>query len=177
MSRSRIGFMVKVAIFSAIAFLLQVAGGMLPKVSGFLEIEISDLPAIIMAFALGPWAGVLVELIKNLLHLFISTTGFVGELANFIMNGCFVFVCGYVYKREKTRQNAVLSLILATIILVIAGIFANLYIMIPLYMSDAAFADKLRLVLFTIAPFNFIRGSILSVISILIYKRISGLIK
>lgn len=177
MNKSRIDFMVKVAVFSAIAFVLQVIGGMLPKVSGFLEIEISDLPAIIMAFALGPWAGVLVELIKNLLHMTMSTTGLVGELANFLMNGCFVFVCGYVYRREKTRKNAVLSLILATIILVIAGIFANLYIMIPLYMPGAPFVDKLRLVLFTIAPFNFFRGGILSIITLLIYKRISGFLK
>lgn len=177
MNKSRINFMVKVAVFSAIAFLLQVAGGMLPKVSGFLEIEISDLPAIIMSFALGPWAGVLVELIKNLLHMTMSTTGLVGELANFLMNGCFVFVCGYFYSKEKTRKNAVLSLIVATITLVIAGIFANLYIMIPLYMPNAPFVDKLRLVLFTIAPFNFVRGSVLSFITLLIYKRISGFIK
>ncbi len=168
---------VNVGVFAAIAFLLQILGGAIPKVGGFLELEISDLPAIIIAFAMGPWAGVAVELVKNLLHTFITTTGFVGEFANFIINGCFVFVCGSIYMKNKTKNNAIMSLIFATLVLVIVGIFVNLYIMIPLFMPNESFATKLELVLLTIAPFNLIRGSILSAITILIYKRISGLIK
>lgn len=177
MYKSRINMIVKVGVFAAIAFILQILGGVIPKVSGFLEVEFSDLPAIIISFAMGPLAGVLVELIKNLLHSFMTTTGFVGEFANFIVNGCFVFTCGYIYKKNKTKGGAIISLTLATVVLVIAGIFVNFYVMIPLYMPQASVIEKLKLVLFTIAPFNFVRGSVLSVITILIYKRISGLIK
>ncbi len=131
----------------------------------------------IIAFALGPVAGVAVEFIKNLLHCTMTSTGFVGELANFVMNGCFVFVCGAVYKRKKTRANAVLALTMATIVLVIVGMLANMYIMLPLYMPDADFATKFKLVMYTIAPFNLVRGTVLSVITMLIYKKISGLVK
>ncbi len=178
MKTNRINFIVKVGAFSAIAFLLQVLGSMMGiKVAGFLEVEVSDLPAMIIAFAQGPLAGVLTELIKNLLHLTITSTGGVGELANFVINGCFVFVCGLVYGRKKTKANAAIALCLATLTLVIAGIFVNILIMLPLYMPQADFAARLKLALYTIAPFNLVRGSVLSVITMLIYKKISGLLK
>ena len=92
--------MVMVAVFSAISFALQMIAPF-PKVGGFLEIEFSDLPALIRAFAYGPVAGLLTELIKNLLHLTVSTTGFVGELANFVVNGIFVMVAGLIYMKHK----------------------------------------------------------------------------
>lgn len=178
MNKYRINYIVKVGAFAAIAFVLQVIGSMMSiKVAGFLEVEISDLPAMIIAFSLGPVAGVLVELIKNILHSAMTSTGFVGELANFVINGCFVFVCGVIYGRRKTKKNAILALSCATVVMAIAGIFANMYIMLPLYMPMAAFEDKLQLALCTIAPFNLVRGAVLSLITILIYKRISGLIK
>lgn len=178
MNKNRINYMVKIGAFAAIAFVLQVIGSMMSiKVAGFLEVEFSDIPAMIIAFAMGPVAGVMVELIKNLLHLTITSTGFVGELANFVVNGIFVFVCGAVYSKSKTKKNAIVSLCTATAALVIAGVFVNLYIMLPLYMPAASQAERLNLALFTIAPFNLCRGTVLSVITILIYKRISGIIK
>ncbi len=174
----RIDFMVKVGMFSAAAFVLQFIGSMLQiKVAGFLEVEISDLPAIILALALGPWAGVLVELIKNILHTTMTSTGFVGEFANFVINGSAVFVCGLVYGRNKSKKGAVMSLAAMTITLVLVGFAANIYIMLPLYMKDADFAARLGLAVSTIAPFNFCRGAVLSVITMIIYKKISRLIK
>ena len=167
----------KVGVFSAIAFVLQLMGRFIPKVGGFLEIEFSDLPAIIISFAEGPLAGVLVELIKNLLHLVISTSGFVGEFANFVVNGAFVFTLGAIYKHKKTKKNAVISLLVSTCVLAIAAFFINLYIMLPLYMGDADFATKLNIVAFTITPFNIVRGLVLSAITMLIYKKISRIIK
>lgn len=178
MKNNRVNFVVKVGTFAAIAFVLQVIGSMMSiKVAGFLEVEISDLPAMIIALALGPWAGVAVEFIKNLLHCTMTSTGFVGEFANFVMNGCFVLVCGAVYHRKKTRRNAVFALALATAALVVVGVFANTFIMLPLYMPEVDFAARLKLAMATIAPFNMVRGAALSVITILIYKKISGLIK
>lgn len=178
MRNNRINFIVKVGVFSAAAFILQMIGSIMQlKVAGFLEMEISDLPAIIMAFALGPWAGVLVELIKNLLHIAFTSTGGVGEFANFIMNGSSVLICGLVYAHNKTKKNAVVALILSVITMVIVGIAANFYIMLPLYMHDADFNTKLSLTLFTIAPFNLCKSTAVSVISILVYKKISRLIK
>ncbi|MEE0943831.1 MAG: ECF transporter S component [Clostridia bacterium] len=169
---------VSVGVFSAIAFVLQVIGSVMGlKVSGFLEIEISDLPALIMALALGPVAGVFTEFIKNLLHSTMTSTGFVGEVANFVMNGTLCAVAGFIYKQNKSRRGAVIALVVATFAMAIAGVFANLFIMLPLYMPTAPFDTKLNLVLFTILPFNIVRGLALSLITFLIYKRISPIIK
>ena len=169
---------VSVGVFSAIAFVLQVIGSVMGlKVAGFLEIEISDLPALIMALAFGPVAGVFTEFIKNLLHCTMTSTGFVGEVANFVMNGTLCAVAGLVYKHNKTRKGAVIALVVATFAMAIAGVIANLFIMLPLYMPTAPFDTKLNLVLFTILPFNIVRGLTLSLITFLIYKRISPIIK
>lgn len=178
MGKKKIEFIAKVGVFSAIAFVLQVIGSMMSiKVAGFLEVEFSDLPAMIIALALGPFAGVCVEFIKNLLHCTMTSTGFVGEFANFVINGIFVFVLGFMYRRKRTKKGAIIALIIATLSLVIAGIFVNIFVMLPLYMSDADFVTRLNLALSTIAPFNFVRGSALSVITVLIYKKISGFLK
>ncbi len=169
---------VSIGVFSAIAFVLQVIGSMMNlTVGGFLEIEISDLPALIMALAFGPVAGIFTELVKNLLHCTMTSTGFVGELANFVINGTLCAVAGLFYKRNKTRKGAVIALLFATLAMAVAGILANLFIMLPLYMPTAPFHVKWNLVLFTILPFNVVRGLALSLITFVIYKKISPIIK
>ena len=99
---NKTNYLVKIGVLSAIAFVLQFMGGLLPKVSGFLEIEISDFPAVIGALSLGPVAGFLIELIKNVIHLTVSTTGYVGEFANLIVNVAFAFV--------KFKRDCVLAI-------------------------------------------------------------------
>ena len=169
---------VSVGIFSAIAFLLQLLGSMMGiKVSGFLEIEISDLPALIVALAYGPLAGVLTEFIKNLLHCAVTSTGFVGEFSNFVINGTMCLAAGLVYKYNKSFKGALIALLVGTLTMSFVGIFSNLYIMLPLYMPTAEIGFKMKLVLGTILPFNIIKGMVLSVITVLVYKKISKLIK
>ena len=147
------------------------------KVAGFLEIEFSDLPAVIGALSYGPLAGVIIEFIKNLLHTSITSTGFVGEFANFVMNGMFVLVIGAVYKYNKTKKGAYIALSLGVLAMAIGGCIANLYIMLPLYMSSAPFIAKLNLVLYTITPFNIVKGIVTGIITLAIYKRISPILK
>lgn len=178
MKINRANFVVKVGVFSAMAFVLQLIGSLMNiTIAGFLEVEISDLPAIIISLALGPVAGVAVELIKNLLHCMVTSTGFVGELANFVVNGTFVFACGVLYKFNKTKKGAIISLGVSTLIMGVASIFSNLFIMLPLYMASAPFSTKMNLTLYTILPFNLVRGAALSLITIFIYKRLSRIIK
>lgn len=177
-SFSKTRLFVFVGVFSAMAFLLQMLGSMMGlKVGGFLEIEFSDLPALIIAFAYGPVAGVLCELIKNLLHCLMTSTGYVGELANFVINGTFCFVAGLIYKYNKSFKGAIIALIFATLAMSFAGILANLYIMLPLYMPAAPFSVKMDLVIWTILPFNLVKGAVISVITLFIYKKISPLLK
>lgn len=177
MNRIRTKKLVMTGVFSAIAFALQMIAPF-PKVGNFLEIEISDLPALILAFAYGPVAGIVCELMKNILHgLMFTSTGYVGELANFVINGIFVGVAGLIYMRRKTFKMAVVSLIAATLAMAVAGIFVNLYIMLPLYMPNAPISETMPLVLGIILPFNLVKGAGISVITMLIYKRISPIIK
>ena len=167
-----------IGMLSAFAFLLQVLGSVMSlKVAGFLEIEFSDLPAVIGALAYGPIVGVLIEFIKNLLHLSITSTGFVGEFANFVMNGMYVFAIGMFYKFNKTKSGAYIALLMGVLAMAIGGAVANLYIMLPLYMSSAPFVAKLNLVLYTITPFNIVKGIVIGLITLAIYKRISPFLK
>ncbi len=178
MGKKRIDFITKVGVFSAIAFVLQMMGNLFPKVGGFLEIEFSDLPALIMSLALGPWAGVAVEFIKNLLHaITMNSTGFVGDLANFVINGIFVFVCGAIYQKNRTKKGAIVALLISTVVLVISAFFVNLFVMLPLYLGHLPFEARLEIDLLTIAPFNLARGIALSLITIFIYKKISRFLK
>lgn len=177
MNKTKTNYLIKVGLLSAIAFILQAIGSMMSlKVAGFLEIEFSDLPAIIGTLSLGPVAGVLIELIKNLIHLPMSSTGFVGEFANFVVNGTFVFVIGVFYALNKTKKGAVVALLLGCIIMPVAAALVNYFIMLPLYMSAASSAVKLNLVLTTITPFNFVRAIVLSLITLFCYKRISPIL-
>ncbi len=166
---------VSVGIFSAISFILQL---IVPyKVSGFLDIEISDLPPLILSLAYGPLWGVLAELIKNVLHCFASSTGFVGELANFTINGILCLVSGLVYKYHKNIKGAIAALLCGVAAMVIAGAFANRFIMLPLYMQGADAKTYIDIILTVIVPFNIAKGLILSLITFLVYKKVSKVIK
>lgn len=168
----------KIGMLAAAAFILQVIGTYLGiKVGGFLDVEISDLPALIGALALGPGAGVTIELVKNILHCFMTSTGFVGEAANFIVNGVFVFTAGMVYKSNKTKKTALIGLVLGTLAMSIAGIFANMFLLLPLYVPDWPAAQRFKTVFTLITPFNICKGAVLAVITTVIYKKISPILK
>lgn len=182
MLNKKTNFIAKVGMLSAAAFILQMIGSFIGlKVGGFLEIEFSDLPAIVGTLALGPIAGVAIELVKNALHLFMTSTGGVGELANFFVNGVFVFAIGIIYKFNKTKKGALIALFSGTVLMTLSAVFTNLYIMLPLYESFMpslnSFEGKINLVLTLITPFNFIRGLTLSLITLVIYKKISPVLK
>lgn len=173
---NKTNYLVKIGVLSAIAFVLQFTGNMLPKVAGFLEIEFSDFPAIIGALSLGPLAGFMIELIKNVIHLTMSTTGYVGEFANLIVNGSFVLVVGLFYKFNKTKKGAIIALILGSVVMPLSAAAVNYFIMLPLFMPSASAAVKLGLVASTITPFNFVRAVVLSFITIFSYKRLSPIL-
>ena len=175
MKRTR--FMAVCAMLSAMAVVLQLMAAVIPKVGGFLDIEFSDLPAIIGTLALGPLCGVLIELINNVVHCAFTTTGFVGELANFVVNGTFVLVLGLIYKAHKTKKTAIAGFAAATIVYTLAAMAANYFLMFPLYMPDAPKNVIWAMILSTVTPFNIVKGIVLSVITLLIYKKLSPIIK
>lgn len=175
MKRTRVT--VTCAMLSAMAVVLQLMGYVIPKVAGFLDVEFSDLPAIIGTLALGPLCGVAIEAIKNVVHCAFTTTGFVGELANFVVNGTFVLVLGLIYRAHKTKKTAIIGFVAATVCYSLAAMASNFFLMFPLYMPGASANDMLSIILTVVTPFNIAKGAALSVITLLIYKKLSPVIK
>lgn len=187
--------MVKISVLSVIAFLLMFFDIPLVFIAPpFLKIDISDLPAVLGAFAMGPMAGVIIELLKNILNVAIegSGTAMVGEFSNFVVGAVFVGVAGAVYQRKKTLKNAIIGLVLGTIAMTVIMAFANYYVMFPFYAKlfglpleeiikmgtaiNAGIVDLKTMMVYAVVPFNLIKGVLISALSILIYKRVSPIL-
>lgn len=179
------------AMLSAIAFVLMFLEFSVPVMPPFIKMDLSDLPELIGAFAIGPVSGVIICLIKNLLHLLISTTGGVGELSNFLLGACFVFPAGLIYHKWKGKKSAVAGALLGAVLMAVVSIFSNYYIVYPFYYNFmekevilAAYQAIIPevqdiwqcLVVFN-APFTLVKGLFCVVITVLIYKHISPFLK
>ena len=105
------------ALLSAIAFILQYIEIPIPLMPPFIKFDFSDLPALLAAFSLGPVYGVVTELIKNLVHLPVSSSAMIGELLNFILGAAFVFTAGLIYKNDKTRRGAILASVIGAVVM------------------------------------------------------------
>ena len=179
------------ALLSAVAFVLAFLEFPVPLSPSFARMDLSDLPALIGAFAFGPAAGVLIELIKNLLQMTTTATGGVGELANFLMGGSFVFTAGLIYKLHKTKTAAWLAGIVGSIVMGIAAALTNYYILLPLFEQFmpleqliASFEEyipfihsKKDIVLYNAFPFNLLKGLVITVVTMVSYKRLRPILK
>ncbi len=196
MQRKQIERMAVIAMLSAIAFILMFFEFPLAFIAPpFYKLDFSDIPALIGGFAYGPVAGVLIEFIKNLLNLIIegTTTGAVGELANFITGCSLILPAALIYKHKRNIKGALIGLVAGTLALATAGSMMNFFVMIPLYsaampevgmqgiiaMGSAIvpfIKDLKTFVLFAVAPFNLLKGVICSILTFLLYKRVSGIL-
>ncbi|MBZ2174871.1 ECF transporter S component [Schnuerera sp. xch1] len=186
--------LVKVSILGAIAFLLMLFEFPLWFAPVFLELDFSDVPALIGSFAVGPVAGILVQLVKNILNLVLqgTDTAGVGELANFAVGSMFAFTAGLVYHRKKTFKNAIIGMIIGIITMTISISLVNYYVMIPLYaklfgwpleqivaMGTAVnkyVVDFKTLILFAVVPFNIVKGILVTLATTLLYKKVSPIL-
>ena len=180
------------AIMSAMSVILMRLGFPLPFFPPFLKLDISDIPAAVTAFAIGPLWGAAVVLIRNLVHAFSSQTGFVGELSNFLIGAMFVLPLGFMYQKNRTKKGAVIGLAASVICMAIAGYFVNMYITLPFYsnvmkmpleqvvqMSQSANSNITglqTLLFYGITPFNLFKGALVSVLTFLIYKPLSPML-
>lgn len=190
--RMATNYLVKIAVLGALARVVMLLEFPLPFLPSFLKLDFSDLVTLIGSLAMGPVAGVLIELVKCLIHLLNSTTGGVGDIANFIVGSAYVWVAGFYYQRHKTRGGAVVGLGLGMVMMIVAGALVNYFITIPLYglvlgwstemivgMGTAlipAIHNKLTLILFAFCPFNLIKGAVLTVLAIPLYKPVSPIL-
>ncbi|MGI6560394.1 MAG: ECF transporter S component [Saccharofermentanales bacterium] len=190
---SRTRWIAKTGILSAIAIILMYLEFNIPLMPVFLKFDFAEVAALLGAFSMGPWTGVIIEFIKNLSHLPFSHTSYVGEMANFIVCGSFVFAAGFIYQRNKTKQNALMGLTVGTIVMTIFGILVNYYINLPFYASamgidldaiigmsqavgNTLVTDMKSLLVFVFAPFNIFKGIVISTIVMLIYKKLSPIL-
>ena len=190
-SIQNVGMLTMTAVLSVIAFVLAFFEFPVPLSPSFARMDLSDLPALIGAFAYGPAAGILIELVKNALQLLTSSTGGIGELANFIMGGSFVAAAGLIYKFHKTKKMAMIACLMASVVMGIVAAIVNYFILLPVFEAFmpldqliASFGEfipfiktKLDVVLFNAFPFNLLKGIGISIVTMLLYKRLTPILK
>lgn len=191
-SKINVRYIAVTAMLSAVAFILMFLDFPIPfLIPSFVQMDISELPALVGAFAMGPTCGVLVCLVKNLLHLFITSTGGVGELANFLLGAAFVLPAGMIYKRKKNRKNALVGSVAGAAIMALFSVVLNYFLTYPVYYNFMS-KDMLLALYQSIAPsmenilqclicfnmpFTFIKGLLTAGITFGIYKHISPILK
>lgn len=179
------------ALLGALATILMYLQFSIPLVPSFIKLDFSDFPALIASFTLGPVFGVVVCLIKNLLSLFHTTTGGIGELCNFMLGAFFVFPAGMIYSKNNSKKGAVIGSLVGALVMAILSVFANYFVIYPIYTAFMPMKTILKmyqvinpnvktllqaLLIFNM-PFTFFKGLCDVFITFIIYKRISPIIK
>jgi len=184
--------LVKSAILGALAFIIMFIESPIPIFPEFLKFDFSEIPVLLAGFSIGPIGAILVELVKNILHLFITKTSGVGEMANFFVGIFFTVPAAMIYKRNKTKKGAIISLIVGSLSMVIFASLYNYFVLIPLYIkilgiplntivemgasANKYITDLKSLIIFGVAPFNALKAFVISFITVLIYKKVSPIL-
>ena len=187
-----IRFIAVTGILSAAAFVLQLLEFPLPfLIPSFIKLDFSDLPALIGSFAMGPVCGIAIEFVKNLFHSLVSQSFGVGELSNFLLGAAFTGVAGLIYKFMHSKKGAVIGSLLGATSMAIVSLPFNFFIVYPVYYNFmpketiiSAYqaiipsVDSIEkcLLIFNV-PFTFMKGLIACLITFLIYKKLSPILK
>ncbi len=178
----------RMAILVAIASILFVIE--IPIVA-FYKLDLSNIPVLLGAFSMGTVPGVIILALKSVIGLLHSSSAGVGELADFLMGAALVIPASLMYQRNKTKKTALIGLAVGTVCMVAVSVFVNKWIMLPFYMGAfhmdmdsiikyanvAGVDSEWKLLLLITAPFNLLKGFVLSVVTGLIYKPLSPLLK
>ncbi len=175
------------AILAAIAAVVMFLEFTVPFMPPFLKLDLSLIPALVGGFIMGPVTAVLIQLVKDLVHVLLTQTGGVGEIADFVIGSCFVCIASLLYHRGgKTNKRAALGLVFGSIAMVIGSVIFNYFIAIPIYAKvtpmdqiislcgkvNPLIHDSGSLVLFGILPFNIIKAIIVSLFSYFFYTKL-----
>lgn len=166
---------IKVALLSAIAVILMYVDIPVIPLFPWLKIDFSDVPALMGAFAFGPLTGVAIELLKNILILLVkgTGTGFVGEIANFLVGIALVLPASMIYQRRKSKKNAILGMLIGILSIEVIGILANVYLLLPAFGMQMAGKELMEYIVAGLIPFNGLKGILVSFITYILYKRLS----
>jgi len=181
------------AILAAVSTVLMFFSFGVPFAPSYLKIDFSDFPALIASYSLGPVYGVAVSLVKNAINVFFSTTGGVGELSNFLLSAAFVFSAGIIYRLDKTRKNALVGAVYGLLFMSVLSFFTNSYLVYPAYINIAGFPEQGIIgaasaivpsvdsigdvILVFNLPFTFVKGLLNAILTFVLYKRLSPIIK
>ncbi|RYL95642.1 ECF transporter S component [Sporolactobacillus sp. THM7-4] len=188
--------MVMISLLATIGFLIMYLAFPIPLFPGFLTMDFSDLPALVGAIVLGPGAGVAIEGIKNILHVLFSgslTVVPIGEIANFAAGSTLILISWYFYHRKPSMYSLSLGMVIGTIIMTVIMSIANYYVIFPGYAIFLGYSiemavhqaqaanhgihDLLTLIVYSIMPFNLIKGFALTVLIIPVYARLKNYLK
>jgi len=167
--------MIKISLLSALSVILMYIDFPVIPIFPWLRIDLSDVPALLGAFGFGPLAGVLIELIKNMLIVLVkgTQTGLVGEIANFLIGVALILPASFVYSRNKSKKGAILGMVLGAVCMEVVAIIANVYFLLPAYGMQMSPAESMKYVTMGLLPFNGIKSILVSVITYILYKRVS----
>ena len=179
------------ALLASISYILAFIEFPVPLSPSFARMDLSDIPALIGAFALGPATGVIIELIKNVLQLLSTSTAGVGELANFLIGASYVWIAGFIYKYKRTKKGAISAYIISSIVMGVVAMIVNYFILLPLFETFmpldqliASFSEflpfiqtKLDVVLYNVLPFNVIKGLVVGLVTMVVYKKLTPVLK
>ena len=180
-------YVVFTAMFAAISSVLMFFEFPLPFLPPFLKLDLSDVPVLVGAFIFGPIPAVAITLIKDIIHLSVTTTSGVGELADFLVTSTLALTAGLIYKAGKNTRMSVIGGVAGIILMTVMGAISNLYLILPFYSKimplDAIFklcaqinpivTNMNTYIIYGVVPFNLLKGSIITVITLLVYKRLT----
>lgn len=185
----------KIAILASISVLLMLIKVPLPFAPSFMEMDIAELPALIGGFAMGPLAGFLIVFIKIFLNIVIdgTKTFYVGELSNLIVSSTFVLITAFIYKNHKNKKYAFLGLLIGSISMSLVATLSNYFLIFPLYAKllkidlnafvgmvskiNPLVKNYFTLMVFSVLPFNIVKTLVTSLITLILYKKISPILK
>lgn len=176
-------------VLTAVAVVLQFLEFPIPVIPSFIKLDFSDLPELIGAFAYGPLAGIGIALLKNVIHLAVSQSAFIGELSNFLLAAVFCGTAGFIYQRNHTEAGALLAGLIATACMAVVCYPLNLFVIYPMYYNILGFPESAVLDLYRAivpltpnisvailifnVPFTFLKGAVCVLGSALLYPRVS----
>jgi len=183
-----------ISIFTALSTVLYHLRFPLPMFfPSFLDVQFSNLPALIGALLLGPWSGVLIVVLRGLLKLPFTSSAGVGELADVLIGVAAVLSAGLYYKYHRTKKGGVIALLLSTVFWIVAAVLANYFILMPFFIKvigfDAVFGALGVIkgitrknfmeyyILFAVIPFNLMLSVLVNTVTYFVYKRISKIWK
>lgn len=188
-SNLSVQYMTRIAILgalSAVLFPLEI------PIVAFYKLDFGTLPALLGAFSMGPLPGLAILLIKDLSRLAYSSSMYVGELADFIMSAAFILPASLIYRKHKTRKTALVGMAVGTLCMIVVSVLVNWKMMIPFYMTAfhmdmeaiigmarkaLPFVDtEWKVLLYVTAPFNLLKGFVLSLLTFVLYKRLSPML-